>query len=406
MNVAIQQDFAGSLPLRSEALAEAPQIARVDVYDSLDAAETTWRQLEADNALMTPYQRFEWVVLWHHYVTRANGMTPLIIVARDRTNTPLFILPLMLRKAGMTTIAGFFGGRHANLNTGIWRRDVAASITGEQLSTILKNVASKHGIDLYKLTSQPDQLTGAMRNPMALLARQPAPDDVYVVTFEGSSGDEALKNCLTGTMRGRLRTKERKLQKLDGYRFFRAKTEAEADRVFEAFLKQKAEHFSGAGVANVFDDPEVTAFLRSAYRRDLAEGRPVIELYALEGGGEVIAVFGGVNDGRRMSCMFNSYTNGEASRWSPGLILLTNLISYCADKGLACLDLGAGYSFYKTLFCKDFEHVFDTIVGYTPKGYVTAQALRFVRDIKRRFKSNPVVWNRLIALRQMISPNG
>ncbi|MGZ5835698.1 MAG: GNAT family N-acetyltransferase [Xanthobacteraceae bacterium] len=392
------------MPLRSEALAEAPQIARVDVYDRLDDAEATWRQLEADNALMTPYQRFEWVVLWHHYVTRANGMTPLIIVARDRANTPLFILPLMLRKAGIATIAGFFGGRHANLNTGIWRSDIAGSITGEELGAILRSVAAKHGIDLYKLASQPDQLEGALRNPMALLAKQPAPDDVYVVTFAGNNGDEALKNCLTGTMRGRLRTKERKLQKLAGYRFFRAETEPDTDRVFDAFLKQKAEHFSGAGVANVFDDADVIAFLRSAYRRDLAQGRPVIELYALEGGGEIIAVFGGVNDGCRMSCMFNSYTNGEASRWSPGLILLTNLIACCADKGLTCLDLGAGYSFYKTLFCNDFEHVFDTIIGYTPKGHVTAQALRFVRNIKRRFKSNPAVWNRLITIRQMISP--
>ena len=167
---------------------------------------------------------------------------------------------------------------------------------------------------------------------------------------------------------------------------------------------QKAAHFSGQGVSNVFDDPEVIAFLRSAYHRGLAEGRPVIELYALEGGGEIIAVFGGVNDGRRMSCMFNSYTDGEASRWSPGLILLTNLISYCADRGLSCLDLGAGYSFYKTIFCKDFENVFDTMIGCTPIGRVTARALRLVRGVKRRFKSNPALWNRLITFRQMIKP--
>ena len=318
-------------------------------------------------------------------------MTPLIIVARDRDDTPLFILPFMLRKAHAATIAGFFGGRHANLNTGIWRRDVASSIGVQELDTILRDVASKHGIDLYKLTGQPDQLNDGVRNPMALLDRQPAPDDVYVLTFQGTNGPDALKNCLTGAMRGRLRTKERKLQNLPGYRFFRAENEAKADRVFEAFLEQKASHFTGQGVTNVFDDTEVVAFLRSAYRRGLANGKPVIELFALEGGGEIIAVFGGVNDGRRMSCMFNSYTKGEASRWSPGLILLTNLIAYCADKGLVCLDLGAGYSFYKTILCKDFEHVFDTIFGCTPIGRLAASGLRIARDAKRRFKANPVL---------------
>lgn len=404
MNVAIQKDFASVMPFRSEALTEAPQIARVDVYDRLDDAEAAWRRLQEENALMTPYQRFEWVALWHHYVTRANGMTPLIIVGRDRRNAPLFVLPLMTRRAGLATIAGFFGGRHANLNAGLWRRDVAGAITASELDAILQGVASRHSVDLYKLTAQPNQLNGAARNPMALLHKQPAPDDVYVVTFDGKNGAEALKNCLTGTMRGRLRTKERKLQALPGYRFFRVETVEDADRVFDAFLKQKAAHFSGQGVTNVFDDSEVVAFLRSAYRRGLPEGHPVIELYALEGGGEIIAVFGGVNDGQRMSCMFNSYTDGEASRWSPGLVLLTNLMAYCADNGLKCLDLGAGYSFYKTIFCKDFENVFDTIIGYTMKGRVTAFGLRFVRDAKRRFKSNPAVWNRLVAFRQAIVP--
>ena len=404
MNVAIQRNFADTRPIWSNAVIASPQIARIDVYDNLEEAEPAWRQLETANALMTPYQRYEWVTLWHRHVSGVNGMTPLIIVARDNADVPLFILPLMRRRAGLATIAGFFGGRHANLNTGLWRHDVASSITADELNAILREVAVRHGIDVYKLTAQPDQLNNAARNPMSRLRRQPAPDDVYVVMFDGRPGEEALKVCLTGTMRGRLRTKERKLQALPGYRFFRAGTAAEADRVFDAFIAQKATHLTGQGVANVFDDAEVLAFLRSACHQGLADGKPVIELFALEGGGEIIAVFGGVNDGRRMSCMFNSYTNGEASRWSPGLILLTNLVSYCADHGLACLDLGAGYSFYKTIFCKDFENVFDTVIGFTAVGHVTAAALRFVRSVKRRFKSNPDLWNRLIVLRKLVRP--
>jgi CelD/BcsL family acetyltransferase involved in cellulose biosynthesis len=403
MNVAYQTDFAHSQPIRAEAVVTS-QIARVDVYDSLDDAQAAWQELETADALMTPYQRFEWVALWHRHVTGVAGMTPLIVVGRNSAGTPLFLLPLMRRQAGMTTIAGFFGGRHANLNTGIWRPEIAAAISAEELHAILSRVAAEHGVDLYKLTAQPDQLNPTARNPMALLRKQPAPDDVYVVVFDGRPGPEALKACLTGTMRGRLRTKERKLQALPGYRFFRAETASDIDRVFDAFIAQKAAHLTGQGIANVFDDDEAVGFLRSACHQPLASGRPVIELFALEGGDEVIAVLGGVNDGRRMSCMFNSYTNGEASRWSPGLILLTNLVSYCADQKLACLDLGAGYSFYKTIFCKDFEHVFDTIIGCTPLGHVTAAALRFVRNAKRQFKSNPELWNRLIVLRRLVRP--
>jgi CelD/BcsL family acetyltransferase involved in cellulose biosynthesis len=404
MNVAFQTDFADAQVFKSDTLVATPQIARIDVYDNLEAAEPAWMQLATANALMTPYQRFEWVMLWHRHVTSTYGMTPLIIVPRERTNAPLFILPLMLRRAGITTIAGFFGGRHANLNTGLWRADVAATITAQELSKILRDVAARHNIDVYKLASQPDQLPNAIRNPMAMLPHQAAPDDVFVLTLDGKPGPEALKTCLTGTMRGRLRTKERKLQALPGYRFFRAETPDEVNRVFEAFVAQKAAHLTNQGISNVFDDPEAAAFLRSACHQGLGEGRPVIELFALEGGGEVIAVFGGVNDGRRMSCMFNSYTLGEASRWSPGLILLTNLISYCADNKITYFDLGVGYSFYKTLFCKEYENVFDTIIGTTMTGRATAIALRLARSAKRELKANPALWGRFMSLRQMVKP--
>jgi CelD/BcsL family acetyltransferase involved in cellulose biosynthesis len=404
MNIAIQTDFADTQVLRSDTLAAMPQIARVDIYDTLEAAEPAWTQLATANALMTPYQRFEWVMLWHRHVTSNYGMKPLIIVARDRSNAPLFILPLMLRRAGIATIAGFFGGRHANLNTGLWRPDVAATVSVGEISKILRDIAEQYGIDVYKLTSQPDQMPNAMRNPMALLPRQPAPDDVFVLTLDGRPGPEALKACLTGTMRGRLRTKERKLQALPGYRFFRAEKPEEVDRVFEAFVEQKAAHLTNQGICNIFDDPEAAAFLRSACHQGLSDGTPVIELFALEGDGEIIAVFGGVNDGRRMSCMFNSYTLGEASRWSPGLILLTNLVSYCADHKITYFDLGAGYSFYKTLFCKEYENVFDTIVGMSVIGRATAIILRLARSAKRQLKANPALWSRFMSLRQMVKP--
>ena len=57
MNVAIQKDFAGYVPMRSETLTEARGSRASKSTIRLEDAEATWRQLEAENALMTPYQR-------------------------------------------------------------------------------------------------------------------------------------------------------------------------------------------------------------------------------------------------------------------------------------------------------------------------------------------------------------
>ena len=401
MNVALRQDEALSRAYLQPTLTAAVRIARVNVFDNLKDAESAWRRLESGSALMTPYQRFEWAELWHNHVTGPQGIKPFIIVASDEAGNPLFLLPLSLRKKHGMIIAGFFGGRHSNLNSGIWHRDVATAITADEIRTVLAQAAEQHGIDLLKLVSQPATLHGVV-NPLALFSSQPTPDDVYVLTIDGDNGKEALKSCLKSSMIGRLRTKERKLMALDGYRYIRASTVAEADRILDSFFVQKSAHLQDQGISNVFDDKQVVAFLRAGCHEGLDTGKPVIELHALEGGGEVLAVFGGVNDGRRLSCMFNSYTSSENGRWSPGLILLTHLVTYCGDTHIDKFDLGAGHAFYKTIFCKDTEGAFDTILGFSPRGRLTAASLATVRDLKRRFKSNPALWNALKSARRLI----
>src|SRR3954469_16553317 len=113
MNVAVSTDIA-TVIAPSERKVRTCAV-RIDVYDDLTKAEPTWRRLEAIGALSTPYQRFEWIALWHQHVSSVEGITPLIIVASDATGAPMFLLPLARRSKGPLTIAGFFGGRHANL---------------------------------------------------------------------------------------------------------------------------------------------------------------------------------------------------------------------------------------------------------------------------------------------------
>ena len=77
---------------------------------------------------------------------------------------------------------------------------------------------------------------------------------------------------------------------------------------------------------NVFAEPGVEDFIRGACMARLAGGGRVIDIHALECDDEVIAIFAGVADGHRFSMMFNTYTMSGNSRFSPGLILMRNII--------------------------------------------------------------------------------
>ena len=82
----------------------------------------------------------------------------------------------------------------------------------------------------------------------------------------------------------------------------------------------------------------------------------------------MIAIFAGVADGHRFSMMFNTYTMSGNSRYSPGLILMRNIVDHYAERGYRALDLGIGSDDYKRLFCKSDEPIFDSFIPLSLRG--------------------------------------
>jgi CelD/BcsL family acetyltransferase involved in cellulose biosynthesis len=112
----------------------------------------------------------------------------------------------------------------------------------------------------------------------------------------------------------------------------------------------------------VFTKPGVADFIRAACLDGLRQGRPAIELYALESNAEILAVIGGVANRQRFSVMFNSITAAVYARKSPGILLTADILAGCAARGIAGFDLGAGHAPYKTFFCSERERRFDSFV--------------------------------------------
>ncbi len=365
-------------------------ISRIEIFDDFAAAAPDWDRLACE-AVATPFGRRDWIEAWHRHIGAAAGFSPLIAVARDERGNPVFLLPLAARTGRLLTVARYFGGSHSQLNMALWRRDIATAVTAGDLRGAFATIAQQRGIDLFVLLNQP-ALWDGRANPLVQLAHQASPDDVFRVDFEGECGEAVIKSRLKPTLRGLLRSKEKKLAKLPGYRYFRSATPGEAERVLAAFFTQKAAHLKAQGVRNAFAWPGVADFLRTACIEGLAAGRPTIELHALEGGGEVLAVMGGVANAQRFSSMFNSYTLTEHARWSPGLILIAHLMRACADRGIASYDLGAGYASYKHYFCKTIDPLFDSVLSFSERGHIAAALCLAGLAGKRLIKTTGPLW--------------
>jgi CelD/BcsL family acetyltransferase involved in cellulose biosynthesis len=367
-------------------LAAVPRIARIEVLGDLAAAEPLWRALERDDAWTTPYQRFDLLSAWQRHVGARKGIIPYVVVGFEAAGRPIFLWPLGRKRMGPLTVAGFLGSKHASFNVALWRRDVAATMGADDLGEVLARLV-RGPVDLLALYCQPLHWDG-IGNPLAGLPHQLSAEDGSCLHLDAHGAQTALSPA----MQSRLKIKERKLKRLPGYRYLQARNANDIDRLLAAFFELKAVHMRARGLTNVFAEPGVAAFLREASHIELANGRPLIELHALEGGGEVLAVYGAIVDCYRFSAMFNTYTLSTQARHSPGLILLRHMVGACAERGTASFDIGVGRAGYKSFFCKEPEPLFDTFIAFTPRGRLALPAFRAAFAAKPTIKSKPALW--------------
>jgi CelD/BcsL family acetyltransferase involved in cellulose biosynthesis len=390
-----------------DALAPAAAVAagpvrRIDVIDDIAAGEPVWRALEQSGAVATPYQRVDFIAPWQRHVGDRQGVRPCLVVGCDGRGTPLFLLPLGRTRLGPLDVAGFLGGKHANFNFALWRRDVAARLGGAEMRAILTMIGHvAPGIDFLALTNQPHQWDG-LANPFALLPHQASPSFGYRGQLTGDFAALASTR-VSAPQRKKLRKKERVLSAAAPVRYWRAETEDEAARVLDAFFVQKAERMAELGLADVFAAPGMREFITAAATADLANGAPAIELYAASVGDTILATYAGLVSSGRFCAIFNSIIRNELARESPGQLLLFNLVRLSCERGLTSFDLGVGEAAFKQLFCDEPEPLFDSFLPLTPAGQVAAAACRLQFVLKRRIKRSPAVWAKIQALRRAVA---
>jgi CelD/BcsL family acetyltransferase involved in cellulose biosynthesis len=372
----------------------ASRIARVDILSDLGKAEAIWRELESRHTSHTPYQRFDFLAAWQRQVGEREGSIPFIVIASDTERRPLALLPLACHRAYGVNVAGFMGGKHSTFNMALWDHDFAAGATEADMAALTTAIAEHSNADVLALHQQPKNWRD-LQNPLALLPHQSSANDCPVLVMEPGAEPSSL---LANSFRRRLRGKERKLQPLP-VRYYVATEDADIARLLDWFFQVKPLRMAEQKLPNVFAEPGVEDFVRAACLARLAGGGRAIDIHALECDAEVIAIFAGVADGHRFSMMFNTYTMSGNAKYSPGLILMRDIIDHYAALGYRALDLGIGSDEYKRLLCKSDEPIFDSFIALTARGRMAAAAMSGLNRAKRMVKHNPALFEMAQKLR-------
>jgi CelD/BcsL family acetyltransferase involved in cellulose biosynthesis len=368
---------------------EARPWARVVAGSDLAALEADWRALEAE-ALVTPYQAYDWVRPFAATIGRAEGMDFRFIRVEDSRGGLLALFPLVITKRLGTRFAEFIGGKHANYHMALYRPDFAGALDAAMTQALLREIgAAIGGIDALFLINQPTAWQG-IANPPANLAAGQSPSRAYKLALEPGNGEGTLRRSMSKHARKKLTTKRNRFAEFGPSELVQAHSETEIARVLDAFLAQKAARFAQMGVPDPFAAPAIRAFLRDGATGQ--SGRPpAIELYSLDLEGRSVATYVGAVQGARFSGMATSFDLGsETARTSPGEILLVELIKRKCQAGFTMFDLGVGEARYKTTICDDSDELVDTFFPLTAKGRAYAGYSQAKRALKRRIKASPL----------------
>jgi CelD/BcsL family acetyltransferase involved in cellulose biosynthesis len=245
---------------KAPAWSRTSRIASVDIVHDLGEAEAVWRGLEAERQFSTPYQRFDFLAPWQRQVGERDNLLPFIVVAYDAERRPLVLLPLALSHKRGVRSACFMGGKHATFNMALSDSEFAAAAIAADLDALISGIRQWCSADVLALTQQPLRWRD-LPNPMALLPSQASATDCPLLTMVPGAVPATL---ISNSFRRRLKGKERKLQRLPGYRYHVAASEADVQRLLDWFLSIKPLRMAEQKLPNVFAEPGFEDFVRSA----------------------------------------------------------------------------------------------------------------------------------------------
>ncbi len=374
---------------------------------NIATVEAEWRTLQSTPAA-SPYQGYSWVRGWLEHVALPNGLSPIIGIVRSGDNVEA-ILPLVNETRHGITVSRFVGGSHNNINMPLMGAAFAARATPSMVVDILDCLAADcGGVDVFELTNQPLDWAG-QANPFARIRSGKAPDPLYFCALADDFEDFARDRRSAKSLQT-LRRKRRKLETEFGpIAVSRAETSESFDRAWAAFMEQRGARFATQGIHNVFQDPEVKAFLESGLKAGLGterdeDGRLAIQ--SLSAGDTILATYLTISSGTHVSVVANSITEHESgAKHSPGILLLEHLLKTCCEAGVRTFDLGAGALPYKEEWCDRLD-LYNTHLPITPIGSIYATAARANAAAKRHIKANDRLWSLAKSVRAGLAARG
>lgn len=383
---------ASKLELSDLAFAHAIEMS---VHDGISGIKDAWQAAQLISPISV-YQRYGWVEQFIKSTNHNGSIKPFIVLGKFNGEV-VFILPFEIRGKYLKRIH-FIGGSHVNFNMGIFPTFYAPLMTKTAIREIFKRIANlTPGMGYMKLCCQPNEWRGEA-NPLLHMPNQLSAHPAFVLNLEGGF-EKTLERGNAKRKRKKFRQQCRMAKELGGYELIIPNTTKEINEIVSIFFEQKSERLKRLGISDVFSSKSINNFVKNLAEPTKNIEEPLLRLYALKVGDEILAVFGGGVLENRFSGYFSSIDMNQHNGLSPGEMLLYLVVQDSCERGYSQIDLGAGAERYKYSWSSEIIDMHDVIVPLNIISIPFVTAKRIWGSSHRYIRSNPRLWNIVKSIR-------
>ena len=321
------------------------------------------------------FQHPEWLAAWARTFPDPNGERVFLVVVRDRASGAILLrLPVALEDwSGIRVLRGWDRGTADYGGAIVTRGFAPRSDDFERLWRDVAAVLPDH--DVLILDKLPERV-GDRDNPLLRVGTvEPSLNTGHWLRL-GEAGRPRAIETFDGTMRRSLARKRRKLTN-KGDLVFRFAECAAAMEAFEALLGWRRDRFAAENAGR--DVAAVEAF----WRHVATDGR-IGRIAALTLDGRPLAAGFGTRTGDSFQLLATGF-DPTWKNWSPGLLLLEDLVDRAETDGVRIFDFTIGDEAYKLDFAVEDRPLHDLFAPRTVKGFLAAWIRRLqVRRRRRR----------------------
>ena len=395
--------------LKSDALSinniAAFKCGEIDVIlsDNVDAIKPVWYDLQ-QQCSHTVYQHYLWQKAWLETLGVAQKATPLFITG-SLNNTPVFLIPLIVTKTIGLSVATWIGGKHANYRFGFFAPQQIKAIQ-QIMPNLLNDISNNtpYPIDVFELTQQPLKWDD-FDNPMAILPSNQSAISGGSVMLKPDF-EEVLAMGNSKRKRKILRSQERALEELGGYKYLRTQNKTEHNRLYDVFLTQKKQWFAERGIKNEFSDEATTAFFNqlAEYNELMKEGEALLEFdYIFSDEEHLSLLAGGMLNGQHFGYFTSMSNDKKYKAISPGSLIFYKRIESACHENMRRFDFGVGAERYKDSWAGESHSLFDVIKPVSFKGQFYMASRKLKSNLKRMIKNNETLWALVKSARRLLA---